>query len=259
MKVAVTGKGGVGKSFIAGCLAHSFARKGWKTIAIDADPSPNLALTLGLTAEEARTITPLCEKKDLIQKKTDSGFSGVFRLSFTMDDVIESYSVKTPAGAHLLVMGTVRGMGTGCTCPANTLVRNLLRSLLLKDRQAVVVDMEAGVEHLGRGTAEHVELMLIVTDASMKSLETARTIYRLASSAGIKCIYLLGNKINNENEAERVNVYAAQYALPVLAMIPYDPKVVEADIQGSSPVFLQESSAVQLVENLAETMSRRSE
>jgi CO dehydrogenase maturation factor len=255
MKVAITGKGGVGKSFIAGCLAHSFARKGWKTIAIDADPSPNLALTLGLSAEEARTITPLCDNKDLVQKKTDSGFTGVFRLSFTVDDIIESYSVKTPAGAYLLVMGTVRGMGTGCTCPANTLVRNLLRSLFLKEHQAVIVDMEAGVEHLGRGTAEHVDIMLITTDASLKALETARTIYRIASAAGIACIRLLGNRTHDAGEEERIKNYANQYALPIIGMIPFDSQVVEADIIGDPPIFLAESVAVRLVENLADRIS----
>jgi CO dehydrogenase maturation factor len=257
MKVAITGKGGVGKTFIAGCLAHFFARKGWKTMAIDADPSPNLALTLGLTPEEAQDITPLCENQDLVQRKTDSGFAGVFRLSFSMDDVIESYSVKTPAGAYLLVMGTVRGMGTGCTCPANTLIRNLLRSLFLKEHQVVIVDMEAGVEHLGRGTAEHVDIMLILTDASLKSLETARTIYGIASAAGIKCIYLLGNRMHNAYDKERVKNYAKQYSLPIIAMIPFDSQVDEADIKGTSPVFMAESVAVRSVENLAETISVR--
>jgi CO dehydrogenase maturation factor len=151
-------------------------------MAIDADSSPNLALTLGMTSEEARSILPLCENRELVQQKTGSGFNGVFRVSFAMDDVVASYSVKTPAGAYLLVMGTVRGMGTGCTCPAHTLVRNLLRSLLTGEYQAVIVDMEAGVEHLGRGTAAYVDMMLIVTDASLKSLETARTIHTIASN-----------------------------------------------------------------------------
>jgi CO dehydrogenase maturation factor len=255
MKVAVTGKGGVGKTFIAGCLAYSFARKGWKTIAIDADSSPNLALTLGLTREKARTITPLCENKDLVQKKTDSGFSGVFRLSFSVHDVIESFSVKTPSGAYLLVMGTVKGMGTGCTCPANTLVRNILRSLFLGEHQAVIVDLEAGVEHLGRGTAEHVDVMLIVTDASLKSLETARTIYGMASAAGIRRIYLLGNRMHGADAVERVKKYAADYDLPILAMIPFDHRVDEADIIGTSPIFQTDSDAVKSVESLADTIS----
>lgn len=258
MKVAIAGKGGVGKTFVAGCLAHSFVRKGWKTMAIDADSSPNLALTLGLAPEKARTLVPICENNELVQKKTDSGFSGVFRLSFSMDDVIKSYSVKTPVGAYLLVMGTVKGMGTGCTCPANTLIRNLLRSLLIQEHQAVIVDMEAGVEHLGRGTAEHVDVMLIVTDASLKSLETARTIYRIAHTARIKAIYLLGNRMHDTQEINQVKNYAEQYSLPIIAMIPYDPKVAEADIMGISPVYLAESIAVQTIENLADTMFGRS-
>jgi CO dehydrogenase maturation factor len=258
MKIAITGKGGVGKTFIAGCLAHFFVEKGWKTMAIDADSAPNLALTLGLTPEKARAIVPLCENQELVQKKTDSGYAGVFKISFTMDDVIESYSLKTPVGAYLLVMGTVRGMGTGCACPANALVRNLLRSLLLRDHQAVILDMEAGVEHLGRGTAEHVDIMLIVTDATLKSLETARTIHRIASAAGIHHVHLLGNKISTEQEAERVKNYATEHTLPVIGMIPLDPRVAEADINGFSPLITSTSPAVRAVRSLAETILRRS-
>ncbi len=254
MKVAVTGKGGVGKTFIAGCLAHSFAVKGWKTLAIDADSSPNLALTLGLSPEEARTIIPLCENQNLVQRKTNTGFNGVFRLSFTVQDVIDSSSVKTPSGAYVLVMGTVKGMGTGCTCPANTLVRNLLRSIFFQEHQVVIADMEAGVEHLGRGTAEHVDAMLIVTDASLKSLETARTIYGIACSAAIQHVYLLGNKIHNENEARRVTQYAAKNAIPILGMIPFDPLVEEAEINGTSAVLLSESVAVHQIQRLADTI-----
>jgi CO dehydrogenase maturation factor len=228
-------------------------------MAIDADSSPNLALTLGMTSEEARSILPLCENRELVQQKTGSGFNGVFRVSFAMDDVVASYSVKTPAGAYLLVMGTVRGMGTGCTCPAHTLVRNLLRSLLTGEYQAVIVDMEAGVEHLGRGTAAYVDMMLIVTDASLKSLETARTIHTIASTAGIRQIYLLGNRIRSGEEMERVQAYADRYVLPLLAMIPYDSAVSEADILGYSPVFLSTSAAMQAVDNLTEEMVRRQE
>jgi CO dehydrogenase maturation factor len=149
--VAVSGKGGVGKTLIAAGLAYAFVNKGFKTIAIDADPSPNLALTLGLSPEEAMKIVPISENKQLVESKTSTGYAGVFRLTFTVDDIVRDYSVKTPFGVSLIVMGTVRSMGSGCTCPANAVIRSLLRHLVVERDEAVVLDMEAGVEHIGRG------------------------------------------------------------------------------------------------------------
>jgi len=119
MKVAVSGKGGVGKTLIAAGLARGFAERGLKTIAIDADSSPNLALTLGLTPEKARKIVPITENKELVESKTSTGYSGVYRLSFTVDDIVRDYSVITPFGVNLIVMGTVRSMGSGCMCAPN--------------------------------------------------------------------------------------------------------------------------------------------
>ncbi|MBS7637252.1 AAA family ATPase, partial [Candidatus Bathyarchaeota archaeon] len=166
MKVAVCGKGGVGKTLVAGGLAYAFAKKNFKTIAIDADPSPNLALTLGLSSDEASRILPISENKQLIEAKTGTGYAGVFRLTFTVDDIVREYAVMTPLGVNLIVMGTVRSVGAGCTCPANAVVRSLLRHLIVERGEAVVLDMEAGVEHMGRGTARHVDVMLIVADAN---------------------------------------------------------------------------------------------
>lgn len=250
MRIAITGKGGVGKTFVAGCLARTFVRRGFRTVGIDADSSPNLALTLGLTPEKARTITPLCDNQDLVRMKTDSGIEGVYRLSFTVDDIIADYSQETPSGVHLLVMGTVRGMGSGCTCPANAVVRSLLRSLLVKEDQTVILDMEAGVEHLGRGTAERMDTMIVVTDATRKALETARTIHGIASAAGMARICLLGNRIADERQQDRVRQFAQEHGLSVLGMIPFDPRIAEAEIAGISPLFVEGSTAVSAVEGL---------
>ena len=141
VKIAVSGKGGVGKTLIAGGLACCLVNKGLKTIAIDADPSPNLALTLGLSLEEARKILPISENKELVESKTGTGYSGVFRLSFSVDDVVREYSVRTPFGVNLIVMGTVTSMGSGCTCPANAVIRALLRHLVVERNEAVVLDL----------------------------------------------------------------------------------------------------------------------
>jgi CO dehydrogenase maturation factor len=254
VKIAVAGKGGVGKTLIAGGLASSFADKGFKTIAIDADSSPNLALTLGMSPEEARRILPISENKGLIESKTNTGYSGVFRLSFMVDDIVQKYSVKTSMGVSLIVMGTVKSMGSGCTCPANAVIRALLHHLVVERNEVVVLDMEAGVEHMGRGTARHVDTMLIVADANMKSLETARNIHELASNAGMKQIFLVGNKVADESQKELVRHFAQRNKLKALDFVPFDRKVVEAEMKGETPLKYKDSEAVQAIEKLCEKL-----
>ncbi|MEM2768260.1 MAG: AAA family ATPase [Candidatus Bathyarchaeia archaeon] len=254
MKVAVSGKGGVGKTLIAAGLAYSFVKRGFKTIAIDADPSPNLALTLGLPPEEARKIVPISENKELVESKTGTGYSGVYRLTFTVDDIVREYSVKTPFGVNLIVMGTVRSMGSGCTCPANAVVRSLLRHLVVERDEAVVLDMEAGVEHMGRGTAQHVDSMLVVVNANVKSLETAKSIRELGVKAGMKNISLIGNKIENDAQRGVINKFAVENGLKVLGHIPFDPVVVEAEMRGETPLKHGGSEALKAIEGLCEML-----
>ncbi|MDH5448432.1 MAG: P-loop NTPase [Candidatus Bathyarchaeota archaeon] len=250
MKIAVSGKGGVGKTLIAGALACSFARKGLKTIAIDADPSPNLALTLGLPIEKTREIVPISENKKLVESKTSTEFSGVYRIFFTVDDTVRDFSVQTPCNVNLIVMGTVRSMGSGCTCAANAVVRALLRHLVVERDEVVLLDMEAGVEHLGRGTAKHVDTMLIVTDSSIKSLETAKRIHKLAENAGIKQVFLVGNKVAAEIQRDAIKKFAENNSLNVLDFVPFDEQVVEAEMRGETPLKYEESFAVQTIEKL---------
>lgn len=257
MKVAVSGKGGVGKTLIAGGLAHSFVAKGLKTVAIDADPSPNLALTLGLSREDARKILPISGNKELIESKTGTGYAGVFRLSFTVDDIVRDFSVKTPFGVNLIVMGTIQSMGSGCTCPANAVVRALLRHLIVDRDEAVVMDMEAGVEHIGRGTAQHVDLMLIVADANMKSLETASSIHKLAGKAGIKQIFLVGNKVRNNVERERIEDFAEKNSMKVLDFVPFDQTVADAEMRGETPLNHKDSKAIHAIEKLCNKLMEK--
>jgi CO dehydrogenase maturation factor len=254
VKVAVSGKGGVGKTLIAGGVAYYFVSRGLKTIAIDADTSPNLALTLGLPLDEARKIMPISDNKELIRSKTSIGDPNVFRLSFTVNDIIGEYSVGTPFGVNLIVMGTVRSAGSGCACPANAVIRTLLRHLVVERDEAVVVDMEAGVEHLGRGTAQHVDAMLIITDANMKSLETARIINNLANGAGIGKIALVGNRIQNETQAKIVEDFAEKTGLKTLAFIPFDKKVAEAEMRGETPLKYGDSEFVRAVMKLCDSL-----
>jgi CO dehydrogenase maturation factor len=232
MKIAVCGKGGVGKTFIAGSLAEEYAVSGHPVIAIDADSSPNLALTLGLTTGEASRIVPVAENEDLIRLKTGTEYSGVFRLTFTVDDIISRYAVRTPAGPGLLVMGTVKAMGSGCTCPAHSVIKALLRHLVVERDEMVILDMEAGIEHLGRGTAEHVDTLLVVTDANRKSRETAAAIIRLARESAIRDIRLVGNRIADTREEAILHQCADANQVPLTALIPFDRQVANAGITG---------------------------
>lgn len=255
MKIAVSGKGGVGKTLIAGGLAYSFARRGLRTIAIDADPSPNLGLTFGLRPEETRQIVPISENRGLIESKTNTGYSGILRLLFTVEDIAKDYSVKTPLGVDLIVMGTVRSMGSGCTCGANAVVRSLLRHLIVERDEFVVLDMEAGVEHIGRGTAKHVDAMIIVTDANMKALEIAKHIHELSAGADIKKTYLVGNKIENDDQKRTIKEFADRNNLTILDLLPFDRTVIDSEIRGETPLANSKSEAVHIIQEIGQKIA----
>jgi CO dehydrogenase maturation factor len=257
MKVAVSGKGGVGKTLIAGGLARGFAERGIKTIAIDADSAPNLALTLGLSAEETRKIVPISENKELIDSKTSTGYSGVYRLQFTVDDIVREYSVSTPLGVNLIVMGTVHSMGAGCMCAPNAVIRALLRHLVVERDEAVVLDLEAGVENIGRGTSRQVDALLIVADSNLKSLEIAKHIHDMAKAAGMKQLYLVGNRVMNEVQREAIRSFAEKNGLSLLTFVPFDQKVIEADMVGETPLKNREIEAVRTIDNICELLLKK--
>src|SRR4030066_948044 len=252
MKIAVSGKGGVGKTLIAGGLAHGFSERGMKVIAIDADSSPNLGLTLGLNAEETRKIVPISENQPLVESKTSTGYSGVYNLNFTVDDIVKQYSVPTPLGANLIVMGTVHSMGAGCMCAPTAVIRALLRHLVVERGEAVVLDLEAGVEHIGRGTAKEVDALLIVADSNLKSLEIAKHIHDMAKAVGMKQLYLVGNRVMNEAQKEAIQNFADKNGLSLLALVPFDQKVIEADMLGITPLKNKEIEAVKTIDNKGE-------
>jgi len=255
MKIAVTGKGGVGKTVVAGVLADFFVEKGFKVLAIDADPSPNLAITLGIPLAQANKIVPISENTQLIEQKTSTGIGGVYRLTFSVDDIVEKFSVKSPYGINLLVMGTIKSAGSGCMCPANAVLRELLRYLLVERDEAVVMDMEAGVEHMGRGTAKHVDTMLIVTGPSLKSMETARKIHSLAMDTGIQKIFMVGNKVTDSDEAEPIKRFVAENKFLLLGLIPYDEQILKADVKGETPLeYVKGSSGVVTIREIGEKL-----
>jgi len=255
LKIAVSGKGGVGKTLVSGTLAGYFAKKGFKVMAIDADPSPNLALTLGIPVEEANQIVPISENDELLESKTRTDYPGVYKLHFTVDDIVEKNGMKSPYGVNLLVMGTVKSAGGGCACPANAVIRELLRHLIVERDEVVVVDMEAGVEHLGRGTASQVDIMLIVADSSRKSLEIAKKIYGLAKDLKIKDVFIVGNGVRDSEEKELIADFTEKNGLPLLALIPYDETVMKADRVGETPLkYAETSKGIAAIQGIGEKL-----
>lgn len=228
MKIAVTGKGGVGKTTVSAALCFAFAEKGYKVVAIDADPDANLAAALGFP--EDVTITPISELKDLIEERTGAkpGTSGgFFKLNPKVDDLPEKLAVEYN-GIKLMLMGTVKKGGGGCVCPESVLLKSLVQHLVLFSKEVVIMDMEAGIEHLGRATAQSVNHFIVVLEPGMRSVETARKIKELADDVGIRSIYGIANKIRRESDLDFF-----QQKVPdvhMLGYIPYDEEVREADL-----------------------------
>ncbi|MBI5955891.1 MAG: AAA family ATPase [Chloroflexi bacterium] len=234
MKLAVSGKGGVGKTTLVSLLARLYAEEGHKVIAIDADPDANLASALGFPAELARSIVPISEMKDLIEERTGAKpgtMGGIFRLNPRVDDIPERYSARYH-DVRLLVMGTVKKGGSGCVCPESVLLKSLVRYLLLERSQVVLMDMEAGVEHLGRGTAEAVNAMIVVVEPGLRSVETAHTIAALAGDIRIPHVFAVGCKVRSESDREFI--LRSLPDVPVLGYLSYSPLAIEADLAGKS-------------------------
>ncbi len=218
MKVAITGKGGVGKTTVAAYLAHCWKDLGHDVVAVDADPDANLAGTLGY---HGGNITPLVKLKALIEERVggSDGWGGFLRMNPRVDDIPEQFGVMLD-GIRVLVMGTIeRGRG-GCACPENILLREVLNHLMLRRNEDVVVDMEAGVEHLGRGTAEGVDAMVVVVEPGWASIETAGRVAGLARDLGLQRVEVLANKIAGDEDLRFVKFQLA--GKPLLGVLPAD-------------------------------------
>lgn len=238
MKIAISGKGGVGKTTLAALLARLYASEGHPVLAIDADPDANLASALGFPPTEAAKIVPITELKDLIEERTGAkpGSSApFFKLNPRVDDIPDRFA-GVHAGVKLLLMGSVKTGGGGCVCPENVLLKQLLRHVLIQRDEVVIVDMEAGIEHLGRATADSVDAFIIVVEPGQRSLQTAQTIKRLAADIGIHRCLVVGSKVGCE--AEREFIRAELPDMEVIGFISRDEKIIEADLKGLSPFDL---------------------
>ena len=232
MKIAISGKGGVGKTLLASLLAHTFAASGYSVLAIDADPDANLAATLGFTHPE--NIIPISEMKDLIAERTETqpGRSGAyFRINPKVDDLPEKYWQRLD-GIRLMVMGRIKKGGTGCYCPENALLKALMSHLLLARDEVIIMDMEAGIEHLGRATAGAVDKLIVVVEPGRRSLETARAINVLAKDIGLENMVIVGNKVRAPSD--RDFLISSLPDLEFLGFIPYDQAIVDADLADKS-------------------------
>ncbi|MBI5207340.1 MAG: AAA family ATPase [Candidatus Firestonebacteria bacterium] len=235
MKIAVTGKGGVGKTTLAATLAKLFAKDGYNVIALDADPDANLAQTLGISEEKQKELIPIAEMKTLINERTgkdEDGVGNFFRLNPKVDDIPQKYALNHE-GIKLLVLGKVHQGGSGCYCPENVFLKSLLSHLIIQSEDIVIVDMEAGIEHLTRGSSRSVDFLIVVVEPGTKSLQTAKTIYKLAKDLGIKNIYSVGNKILKDDEKEFLKNSIPE--IPFLGFIPYKEKIIEADLKSIPP------------------------
>ena len=232
MKIAITGKGGVGKTLLASSLAKVFAESGYTVLAIDADPNANLAATLGFPHPEK--IVPISEMKDLIAERTETqpGKAGAyFKLNPKVDDLPEKYWQQLD-GIKLMVMGRIKRGGSGCYCPENALLKALISHLLLARNEVIIMDMEAGIEHLGRATASAVDKLIIVVEPGRRSLETAHTIKGLAQDIGLKNMAVVGNKVRSQPDKEFL--ISSLPGFEFLGFIPYDQAIVDADLGNRS-------------------------
>lgn len=234
MKIAIGGKGGVGKTLLAALLSKIFVESGYSVITIDADPDGNLAATLGFPHPEK--IIPISEMSALIEERTGAPpgkAGGYFKLNPKVDDLPENYSQEY-SGIKLMVMGRLKRGGSGCYCPENALLQALVTHLLLGRDEVVILDMEAGIEHLGRATAKAVDKLIIVTEPGRRSVDTVYRVDRLAKDIGLQNIGVVGNKIRNPKDKKFLISSLAGFEF--LGFIPYDQAILDADMAGLSLV-----------------------
>ena len=235
MKIAVSGKGGVGKTTISSMIVCALRERGRSVLAIDADPNGSLAEALGYDQEKEGRIIPLIERKQLIEERTGSkpgDRGGYFVLNPRVDDLIEKFSVEVD-GTRVIVMGGLKEALTGCYCSENALLRSFLRHLMVERDEWVILDMEAGFEHLTRGTAQSVDILLIVVEPGARSINTAKKLITLARQAGIPKIGYIVNKVY---DGDQIGEIASMLGSDdILAVIPFDVQVVDADLKGAVP------------------------
>ena len=249
MKLAVSGKGGVGKTTFSALLIRTLNAQGKRVLAIDADPDANLAAALGIP--DAEKIVPIAEMKELIFERTEAQpgtIGGFFKLNPKVDDLPDALSAKLE-NIKLMRLGGVKKGGSGCICPESTLLRALMLHIVLARDEVVVMDMEAGIEHLGRATASAVDKLIVVVEPGRRSMDTAGHIKKLASEIGLKNIGLVGNKIRGQKDEEFLKKHLSDFEF--LGFIRQDEALIEADLDGVSPYDVNSIAKTNVKEMIA--------
>jgi CO dehydrogenase maturation factor len=255
MKLVVTGKGGVGKTTITGILARLLSEEGQKVLALDVDSNPNLAFILGIPRETAER--PLSIPDGMTEWRTDEEGKAYVYLRQPVEQFVSEYGMTAPGGVQLLVMGEVSEAGTGCRCEAHALARGLTHQVMA-EADFVLMDMEPGLENLGRGTAEHVDALLIVIEPYYRSMMTASRIRNLASQLEIPQVFAVANRVRSPKELSAIHQYCRENELDLLAVIPYDEALMDAEEQGKAPYdFAPGSPAILAVAQLERELSAR--
>jgi CO dehydrogenase maturation factor len=254
MKIALVGKGGSGKTTLAGTLARVLARRSQRVLAIDGDPNPNLALTLGMAREAADQIRYI--PSSLVENITAPSGQATLRLTMDRERVLEKYAAQAPDGVQLIVMGKPAdgSAGSGCMCASHRAVRGLIAEMS-DAGDHTITDMEAGLEHLKRGTARNVEAMLIVAEPYYRSLEAASRTFSLANELKIAHVYAVANKVRSDDDRDAIEAYCRQHAMPVVGVVPYEERFVAAEQAGAAPVdFAEGSAGLRAIEAMADRL-----
>ena len=235
MKIAITGKGGVGKTTLSAVLSHLFASSGKRVIAVDADPDANLAQALGIKLSDIEHIKPIAELNELIEERTGAQpgkMGGIFKLNPRVDDLPENFGFRIN-NITLLIMGKSKAAASGCYCPEHIFLKRLLKHLLIERDEVVIVDMEAGIEHLTRGTAEAVDAFIVVVEPGQRSIQTAATVKELAKGLGVKQVFVVANKVRNDDDIKFLKEHME--GMQLLGAMPFSQSVMDADVKGISP------------------------
>jgi len=235
MKIAVTGKGGVGKTTLSAVLARLYAAEGRKVLAVDVDPDANLGLALGFTPKALASLSPVSEMRELIAERTgasEENYGKFFRINPRVDDIPDRFSIEH-AGVKLLVMGTVDTGGSGCVCPEHVMLKRVLSHLIIQRDEVVIMDMEAGLEHLGRGTASGMDSFIVVIEPGARSIQTYEKVKQLAADLGINRVRVVANKVRSETDR---NFIASRIpSEDLLGFISYSEDIIDVDRKGVSP------------------------
>lgn len=239
MKIAVTGKGGVGKTTFAATLARLYAQEGKNVLAADVDPDANLGLALGFSDDELEKILPITKMRKLVQERTGANDDNKFyKINPKVDDIPDKFA-RTCNGVKLLVLGTVDTAGSGCVCPEHVMLKRIINHLVLRSDDVVILDMEAGLEHLGRGTTEGMDQFVVVIEPGARSIQTYKNVKRLAVELGVKQVRVVANKVRNAEDEEFIKSKIP--AADLLGFIHYNTEVIDADRQGKSPFDFSQS------------------